>query len=71
MKEIYERKDYISFLKTMLEWKEPVDRFFDDVLVMCDDEKLRGNRLSLLKKINEIFLLFADFSYIRKEEINV
>jgi len=71
MKEIYERKDYISFLKTMLEWKEPVDRLFDDVLVMCDDEKLRGNRLSLLKKINEIFLLFADFSYIRKEEINV
>ena len=68
LKELYRQKDYLSFLENLREWKAPVDKFFDDVLVMCPEENIRNNRLSLLKKINDIFLLFADFSYILPEE---
>jgi glycyl-tRNA synthetase beta chain len=62
-------EDYSSFLGFLLEIKEPVDRFFDRVLVMCPDETLRNNRLALLKKFNDLFLMFADFSTVREEDI--
>jgi len=41
-----------------------VDRFFDDVMVMVDDERLRTNRLALLGAIAGLFGDFADFSKI-------
>ena len=41
-----------------------VDDFFDEVLVMADDEKLRNNRLALLGSIAGLFGLFADFTRI-------
>ncbi|MGM0403088.1 MAG: glycine--tRNA ligase subunit beta [Thermodesulfobacteriota bacterium] len=44
--------------------KDPVDRFFDDVMVMTDNEKLRRNRLALLKRISDLFARLADFSRI-------
>lgn len=44
--------------------KNPVDAFFEGVLVMADDENIRNNRLSLLRAIAELFALFADFSKI-------
>ena len=46
----------------ILKMKEPVDRFFDDVMVMADDEKVRNNRLSLLTAISHLFLRIGDFS---------
>lgn len=49
--------------------KTPIDRFFDKILVMCPEENLRGNRLALLKMFNDVFLKFADFSYIKEEDI--
>ncbi|MCM8758970.1 MAG: glycine--tRNA ligase subunit beta [Candidatus Omnitrophica bacterium] len=67
--ELLEKKDYQEFLKLLSEIKQPIDRFFDNVLVMCPQERLRNNRLSLLKKFNEIFMKFADFSYVREEDI--
>lgn len=67
--EILEKKDYSEFLKILSELKRPIDEFFDNVLVMCPQENLRNNRLSLLKKFNDIFLKFADFSYIKEEDI--
>ena len=42
-----------------------VDRYFDDVMVMADDEKLRNNRLSTLAKLKMIFLEVADFSRLQ------
>ena len=42
--------------------KTPVDGFFDGVMVMADDEKLRNNRLALLRQIVDMFGTFADFS---------
>lgn len=42
--------------------KSPVDRFFDEVLVMAENKKVRQNRLALLKNIADLFAEFADFS---------
>ncbi len=44
--------------------KAPVDRFFDDVMVMTDNAELRQNRLALLKRISDLFARLADFSRI-------
>lgn len=41
-----------------------VDAFFDEVLVMAEDEKIRGNRLALLGYIASLFGRFADFTKI-------
>ena len=42
-----------------------VDRFFDEVLVMAEDEKLRANRLALLGRVGALFAPVADFSKIQ------
>ena len=44
--------------------KTPLDLFFDQVLVMVDDNRIRLNRLALLQQIKELFQLLADFSKI-------
>jgi len=41
-----------------------IDRFFDAVMVMCEDERLRANRLALLNEIHGLFLGLADCSRI-------
>ncbi len=55
-------KDYRGFLEQMLTLKEPVDRFFDEVLVMADDESIRANRLNLLGGIGAMILKIGDIS---------
>lgn len=42
-----------------------VDQYFDDVMVMADDKKLRNNRLSMLVGLRTIFLEVADFSRLQ------
>ncbi|MGI6595889.1 MAG: hypothetical protein ACOX1Z_04270 [Candidatus Ratteibacteria bacterium] len=64
-----ETRDYKLFIQQLGKWRKIIDKFFDDVLVMSDDVKLRNNRLALLKKINDLFLLFADFSLIPIVEV--
>jgi glycyl-tRNA synthetase beta chain len=56
--------DYDRALSLIAELRSPIDGFFDGVMVMCEDEKLRNNRLGLLSKISEFFSLIADFSVI-------
>jgi glycyl-tRNA synthetase beta chain len=56
------RKDYLPALTVILRMKEPVDRFFEEVMVMVDDEQLRQNRLALLTAIARLFLRIGDFS---------
>ena len=51
-------------LHHMASLKNPVDKFFDDVLVMAEDSNVRNNRLSLLKRIADLFEKIADFSKI-------
>ncbi|HEU5055654.1 MAG TPA: glycine--tRNA ligase subunit beta, partial [Kofleriaceae bacterium] len=53
--------DYAGALQVLAELKGPVDRFFDKVLVMDKDERVKANRLALLGRINATFTRIADF----------
>ncbi|MEQ8208068.1 MAG: glycine--tRNA ligase subunit beta [Woeseia sp.] len=53
---------YGDVLGRLAELRAPVDRFFDDVMVMSDDDKVRNNRLSLLAGLRAQFLDVADIS---------
>ncbi|MCK5543849.1 MAG: glycine--tRNA ligase subunit beta [Desulfobulbaceae bacterium] len=59
---LLEEKKYDQALETILKMKEPVDTFFDDVMVMSEDLRIRNNRLSLLTAISRLFLKIGDFS---------
>jgi glycyl-tRNA synthetase beta chain len=59
---LLERRDYVAVLARLAELRQPVDRFFDDVMVMADDEKVRDNRLALLAGLRAQFLDVADIS---------
>lgn len=61
---------YETGLSILVSFKETIDRYFDKVFVMADDERIRNNRLTLLTKIKEMFLTYGDFSKIRIEEIS-
>lgn len=58
------RGDYTRALELIAGLREPVDRFFDSVMVMDKDEALKNNRLALLTRIAELFRGIADFSRI-------
>ena len=59
-----EERSYPSRLRELATLKPAVDRFFDDVLVMDEDERVRKNRLALLASINRLFMAVADFRQI-------
>lgn len=61
-----DKKEYDKALEQFIALKEPVDNFFDHVMVMVDDEDLRENRLNLLGKISETMLLICDLSKLVK-----
>lgn len=63
------RRAYPDALAILVNFKETIDRYFDKVFVMVDDERLKTNRLGLLTKIRDLFFSFGDFSKIRVEEI--
>lgn len=56
--------DYLKALNQIKTLKEPVDNFFDNVMVMDKDEKLKNNRLALLNEIKTLFFQISDFSKI-------
>jgi len=56
------KRDYPSVLLEMTQLKKPIDEFFDQVMVMVEDEAIRNNRLALLDEIGQLFLRIADFS---------
>lgn len=56
--------EYEAALKKLAALREPVDRFFDSVLVMAEDPKLKANRLALLQVLNNLFTRIADISHL-------
>ncbi|MDA8011137.1 MAG: glycine--tRNA ligase subunit beta, partial [Gammaproteobacteria bacterium] len=56
---------YDDGLAALSKLRQPVDAFFDEVLVMAPDENLRKNRLALLRRIRNLFLAAADISHLR------
>jgi len=59
---LVEKQNYDQALKLLSQLKEPVDAFFDHVMVMVDDATVRNNRLALLSKLYQQFTLIADIS---------
>lgn len=62
VKPLVAEQNYDKALTAILEMKEDVDKFFDDVMVMAEDANLKNNRLSLLTAIARLFLQVGDFS---------
>ena len=56
--------DYEKGLSSLASLREPVDAFFDQVMVNADNEKLRANRLALLANLRALFLQVADISQL-------
>ena len=61
------KKDYGQALLLLATAREPVDTFFDKVMVMVEDERTRANRLALLRTLLKEFSTIADFSEIVTE----
>lgn len=58
-------KDYLESLTQLATLQKPVANFFDNVLVMDENEKLRNNRLALLAALRQLFLQIADISLLQ------
>ncbi|RJT27813.1 glycine--tRNA ligase subunit beta [Buttiauxella izardii] len=56
---------YQEALVELAALREPVDKFFDKVMVNAEDKELRINRLTLLAKLRELFLQVADISLLQ------
>jgi glycyl-tRNA synthetase beta chain len=67
VQEQQKKKDFLTALLALSAAREPVDRFFDKVMVMVDDQKVRANRLALLARLLKEFSTIADFSEIVTE----
>ncbi len=61
-KPLFDSGDFAGYLKTFASLKNPVDSFFDAVMVMDDDKRLRENRLALLTDMRKAMNRFADIS---------
>jgi glycyl-tRNA synthetase beta chain len=58
------KEDFDSATGVLLKLKDPIDAFFNGVMVMDKDERIRDNRLALLNLVRSLFLKLGDFSLI-------
>lgn len=63
----FDAGDYAAGLSALSKLRRPIDAFFDAVLVLDPDPKLRANRLALLGQIRALFLRAADISLMQAE----
>ncbi len=61
---LYAAGDYTTALSALASLRTPIDTFFEDVMVMDEDEALRNNRLALLNQLRNLFLQVADISLL-------
>ncbi len=61
---MYVAHQYTEALASLADLQQPVDSFFDNVMVMCDNPALQKNRLALLQQLRGLFLEVADISYL-------
>ncbi|MCK5093033.1 MAG: glycine--tRNA ligase subunit beta [Gammaproteobacteria bacterium] len=65
LKPMFDAREYEAAMKQLATLRDSVDQFFDDVMVMVDDESLRDNRLALLSNMRSLFLQVADLSILQ------
>ncbi len=63
---LFDAGDYESALSKLSSLRDPVDAFFDSVMVMADDEAIKNNRIALLNTMNQLFLRAADLSRLHQ-----
>jgi glycyl-tRNA synthetase beta chain len=61
---LVQQRDYSGILQKLAQLREPVDGFFDQVMVMADDQAIRNNRLALLFSLRQLFINVADISQL-------
>ena len=61
---MFEKGDYAAALSSLANLREPVDRFFEEVMVMAEDDATRNNRLAMLNSLRNLFLRVADISVL-------
>jgi len=62
VKPLYEKGEYSTALSSLAVLREDVDTFFDNIMVMDENEALKNNRLALLSQLRALFLEVADLS---------
>jgi len=62
--EAIQKQDFSAAMRALAALREPVDSFFEDVLVNDEDQAVRANRLALLARIRSATGQVADFSKI-------
>ena len=67
IEQLRSKKEYLDALRMLAAAREPIDRFFDKVMVMVEDARVRANRLALLRTLLKEFSTIADFSEIVTE----
>ena len=65
LKPLFEKGKYQEAMNILAELREPVDDFFDNVMVMDENLDTRNNRLSLLTDLRGQFLKIADISRLQ------
>jgi len=63
-KELAGSNNYKEIMKSLIELKDLIDSFFDNVMVNVEDEKVKSSRLALIRRIRQLFLSVADISYL-------
>ena len=62
---LFNAGEYEEALHKLSALRKPVDDFFDQVMVMADDEAIKNNRIALLHKMSSLFLHVADLSRLQ------
>ncbi|HUT85643.1 MAG TPA: glycine--tRNA ligase subunit beta, partial [Elusimicrobiales bacterium] len=62
---LFKTQDYETVLKSLTGLKTFVDNFFDNVMVMVEDEKIKQNRLGILQNLYRLFTVVADLSQLQ------
>ncbi|MDD5748196.1 MAG: glycine--tRNA ligase subunit beta [Actinomycetota bacterium] len=57
--------DWSSSLSSLEKLCDPIDRLFDEVLIMSEDEEIRKNRLALLVRVKSLFSKIADYTLLK------
>jgi glycyl-tRNA synthetase beta chain len=63
---LFDNGDYEAALSRLSSLRDPVDAFFDSVMVMAEDEAVKNNRIALLSSMNRLFLRAADLSRLHQ-----
>ena len=63
---LMQNREYEKTFSELASLYEPLDKFFKDIMVMVDDEKIKNNRIALLSSVDKIFKNMLDFSSLVK-----